>query len=310
MARNHHRQFSRDSEPMAAERVTYLGSSAIIKLAVREVESSALRSHLRCRRPLVSRALARAEVVRALLPLGDRAVGRGRDVLSRLDLVRINDRVLASAGKLPPAELRSLDAIHLATAQQFDLDLRQIVTYDDRIAIAAKVLACASHRPADSLAGRLPWMTVSQPGVQREGPVLLRRWEASTLFESPLSTGSPADTVIPQRHTGRMKTLTFEDLVLVTWEAAHHHEVRSELVREVSGLLAPFSSGAFSRADAWPYPPDPKGILQLPGGRPVHGAFARPWETTSNWLWPTTGGRSSAIGVPAPSRRRCRSQAP
>src|SRR5438552_10272743 len=99
---------------MSAERATYLDSSAIVKLAVQEPESAGLRRYLRRRRPLVSSALARTEVGRALLPLGAEAVRRGRDVLSCIDLFRINDRVLNTAGALVPPELRSLDAIHLA----------------------------------------------------------------------------------------------------------------------------------------------------------------------------------------------------
>ena len=116
----------------------YLDSSAIVKLAVREAESAALRRYLRRRRPIVSSALARTEVLRALLPAGEQALARGRAVLSRLDLVRVNDRVLAAAGGLHPVELRSLDAIHLATAQQLEAELTAIVTYDDRMAAAAK----------------------------------------------------------------------------------------------------------------------------------------------------------------------------
>jgi uncharacterized protein len=104
------------------ERAVYLDSSAIVKLAVGEPESAALRSYLRRRRPLVSSALARTEVARALLPLGEPAVRRGREVLARLELIRISDRILAAAGSLLPAELRMLDAIHLATAQQLGGD--------------------------------------------------------------------------------------------------------------------------------------------------------------------------------------------
>jgi predicted nucleic acid-binding protein len=66
-------------------------------------------------RPLIASALARTEVTRALLPLGAEAVRRGQHVLARIDLLRINDRVLDAAGALLPADLRSLDAIHLAT---------------------------------------------------------------------------------------------------------------------------------------------------------------------------------------------------
>ena len=126
---------------------TYLDSSAIVKLTVREPESLALRRYLRTRRPLVSSALARTEVLRALLPAGDEAVSRGRDVLQRLDLVRVNDRILNAAGLLVPSELRSLDAIHLATAQQLGRDLKVLVTYDDRMAAAARQLGYRIVQP-------------------------------------------------------------------------------------------------------------------------------------------------------------------
>jgi predicted nucleic acid-binding protein len=117
---------------------TYLDSSAIVKLAVREAESAALRRYLRRRRPLVTSSLARAEVLGALLPGGDNAVAAGRKVLTRLELVRINNRVLDEAATLLPVGVRTLDAIHLATASQLGPDLGMLVTYDDRMAEAAK----------------------------------------------------------------------------------------------------------------------------------------------------------------------------
>jgi predicted nucleic acid-binding protein len=128
-------------------RATYLDSSAIAKLVVAEPESRALRAHLRRRKPLLSSALARTEVVRALLPAGAIAMARGREVLRRLDLIRINDRVLDMAGTLEPAQVRSLDAIHLATAQLLGEDLSQIITYDDRMADAARSLGLKTTSP-------------------------------------------------------------------------------------------------------------------------------------------------------------------
>jgi len=133
---------------MSAERATYLDSSALVKLAVREPESQALRRYLRRRRTLVSSALARAEVARALLPLGTEAVRRGQEVLTRIDLVRINDKVLTRAGEMLPPDLRSLDAIHLATAQVLGPDLARLVTYDERMAAAAKELGWTVSAPA------------------------------------------------------------------------------------------------------------------------------------------------------------------
>jgi len=95
-------------------------------------------ARLRRRRPLVSSALARTEVGVALLPFGDKAVRRGFDVLARLELLRVSDRVLDAAARFQPAGLRSLDAIHLASAQQLGSDLASVVTYGDQMSLAAQ----------------------------------------------------------------------------------------------------------------------------------------------------------------------------
>jgi predicted nucleic acid-binding protein len=129
-------------------RATYLDSSAIVKLVIDEPESSALRRYLRRRRPAVSSALARVEVLRAIAELGEIAVARAKEVLARLDLVRISDRVLDAAGTLTPIHLRSLDAIHLATARLLGSDLSVVVTYDDRLLEAARQLGISTVSPS------------------------------------------------------------------------------------------------------------------------------------------------------------------
>jgi predicted nucleic acid-binding protein len=133
---------------VSAERATYVDSSALLKLAIGEPESAALRRYLGRRRPLVSSALARTEVIRALLPLGAAAVRRGRDVLARVDLLRVSDRVLDAAGELTSADLRSLDAIHLASAGQIGPDMGGFVTYDERLAAAARERGLRVVQPA------------------------------------------------------------------------------------------------------------------------------------------------------------------
>jgi predicted nucleic acid-binding protein len=126
----------------------YLDSSALVKLAVLEPESGALRRYLRRRRPWVSSSLARTEVLRALLPGGEKAAAAGQAVLARCDLVRVSNDVLARAGMLEPGELRSLDAIHLATAERLGRDIRELVIYDERLAQAARQLGYKVCSPA------------------------------------------------------------------------------------------------------------------------------------------------------------------
>jgi len=111
-----------------------------VKLVVAEPESGPLRRYLRRRTPYVSSALARAEVARALLPFGATAIQRGETVLARIDLVRVSDTVLRAAGSLHPDDVRTLDAIHLATAAQLGEDLARLVTYDTRMQAAAELL--------------------------------------------------------------------------------------------------------------------------------------------------------------------------
>ena len=134
---------------MSAERrLTYIDSSAIVKLVVAEPESNVLRRYLSRRQPLVSSALARTEVARALLPSGPEALARGEDALRRMQLLRVNDRVLSEAGRMEPAELRSLDAIHLASASELGPSVTRIVTYDERMAEAARAIGWSVASPS------------------------------------------------------------------------------------------------------------------------------------------------------------------
>jgi predicted nucleic acid-binding protein len=95
----------------------------------------------------VSSAVARTEVGRALMLSGSEAVARGEQVLRRLQLVRLNDRVLSEARRMNPVELRSLDAIHLASARALGTSVRQIITYDERMATAARECGWAVASP-------------------------------------------------------------------------------------------------------------------------------------------------------------------
>jgi predicted nucleic acid-binding protein len=64
-----------------------------------------------------------------------------------VELIRVDDRVLDAAGALAPHDMRSLDAIHVATARQLGTDLGPLVTYDDGMAAAATSLGLRPHAP-------------------------------------------------------------------------------------------------------------------------------------------------------------------
>ena len=120
--------------------LVYLDSSALVKLVVAEPESSVLANFLRGWSERVSSAVALTEVPRALRRAGFGASERrrSREVMARIALVDVDRRILVAAAALDPPALRTLDAIHLATALAVREDLAAIVTYDRRLAAAAE----------------------------------------------------------------------------------------------------------------------------------------------------------------------------
>jgi len=128
----------------------YLDSSALVKLVKAESESGALRRFLR-RHPAdgrVTSALARVEVVRAVSAGGPAAVAHARRQLVRVDQVTVDRDLLDEAATLAPGSiLRSLDAIHLASARSIGAELRAIVTYDQRMTEAAVALSLMVEAP-------------------------------------------------------------------------------------------------------------------------------------------------------------------
>lgn len=117
----------------------YLDSSALLKLVVTEAETGTLTSWLaeRADTTWVSSELASVEVVRAARRLDEDAVPAARTLLERLDVVPLTGVVVRTAQDLRPAALRSLDALHLASALLLREDLTAFVAYDARLAVAA-----------------------------------------------------------------------------------------------------------------------------------------------------------------------------
>lgn len=117
----------------------YLDSSALVKLVLPEPETGALTELLSGWPERVSSALSRVEVLRAVRRAGAQkpTYDRAENVVARIGLVAIDEKVLSAAARLDPPDLRSLDAIHLATALSVP-ELGGMVSYDARLAEAVK----------------------------------------------------------------------------------------------------------------------------------------------------------------------------
>ena len=123
-------------------------ASALVKLVVAEAETDALRAWLvAAERDPVSSDLARTELVRAVRRAAPDRVVRARVVLDAVTLLEVSTAIFEEAGRLDPVIVRSLDAVHLAAALSLGDDLDAIVTYDDRLAEAARANGVAVAAP-------------------------------------------------------------------------------------------------------------------------------------------------------------------
>jgi predicted nucleic acid-binding protein len=127
----------------------YLDSSALVKLVQLESESRALEARLNeSTDEFVTSTLARVEVTRAVLPGGPDALELVRRHFLRISHIIIDAEVIESAAMIAPNKrLRSLDAIHLATALLVGADLRSIITYDAKMSEAAQGLGLVVEAP-------------------------------------------------------------------------------------------------------------------------------------------------------------------
>jgi uncharacterized protein len=119
--------------------VIYLDSSALVKLALTEPESAALASWLaeRADQPLVSSALHRAEVPRAVWLAEPGALPRSYRLIRRIAKVALTADVLDNSATLPPQALSPAHAIHLASALALRDELTAFVVYDEDLLAAA-----------------------------------------------------------------------------------------------------------------------------------------------------------------------------
>ncbi len=128
----------------------YLDSSAIVKFAVEEAESGALlawREGLADDDVLMTCELSVAEVLRAVARVeGDADVALAH--LDALDQLAVDRDLLVTAGRLRPSALRTLDSIHLAAATAAEKELTGVVTYDARMADAAREMGITTLAPS------------------------------------------------------------------------------------------------------------------------------------------------------------------
>jgi predicted nucleic acid-binding protein len=125
----------------------YLEPSALVKLAIVEDESEALQDALDGWPRRVASRLAVVEVLRTVRRRDAAREALAHEVLRRVDLIVMSDRILMSAAMLDPVALRSLDAVHLATALRVRSSLGAFVSYDARQLEAAQALGLPTASP-------------------------------------------------------------------------------------------------------------------------------------------------------------------
>ena len=115
----------------------YMDTSALVKLIVQEAESENLRRWLADAQEHdhVTSAVGRVELMRTALRSGDgEIVANAERILGEdLDILAVTDEVIEMAETIGPESLRSLDAIHLASAVQLGDALTAVVAYDNRL---------------------------------------------------------------------------------------------------------------------------------------------------------------------------------
>jgi hypothetical protein len=117
----------------------YIDTSALVKLVSVEAETAALHEWVATNNPeLVSSDLLRTELLRAVRRSGAARELDIDDGLAAIDMLPATAAIFDAAGLIEPLELRSLDAVHLATAIDIRDDCDGFITYDDRLAAAAR----------------------------------------------------------------------------------------------------------------------------------------------------------------------------
>ena len=129
-------------------RYAYLDASALVKLAVHEPETTPLEHAVAHMEGLFTSVVGAIELTRALGRTGKpAALEQAGGVLDAVFLADLSPMIREQAGRLEPLTLRTLDAIHIATAASLSLPDLDFVTYDDRQAAAARARGLRVTQP-------------------------------------------------------------------------------------------------------------------------------------------------------------------
>jgi uncharacterized protein len=115
----------------------YIDTSALLRMVFPDDTTPALESFINGDADLISSVLVRVDARRGTARRAPQRLPRVDLLLDRVNVIGIDDAVIESAGRLPDPLLRSLDAIHLATALLIRDDIDAVLTYDNRLADAA-----------------------------------------------------------------------------------------------------------------------------------------------------------------------------
>jgi predicted nucleic acid-binding protein len=126
--------------------VAYFDSSALVKLVTVERETDAIRAYSRGVAGRATSLIGLIETRRAATRRGDVDPALLVFALGGLEVIDLEPSIAERASTVSPA-LRTLDAIHLASALELGTDLAAIVTYDLRLAEAARSLGLAVESP-------------------------------------------------------------------------------------------------------------------------------------------------------------------
>ncbi len=114
-----------------------------------EPESAGLEQWLsgRADQGLTSSELAKVEVLRSIRRLDSDALPAARALIGDLHLIPLSGRIVDEAANLGDPLLRSLDALHLASAVSVASELTAFVAYDRRLAAAAAAASLLTVAP-------------------------------------------------------------------------------------------------------------------------------------------------------------------